>query len=215
MFSYFFERFSSSLRVSISYRRFSYHLSPPYRNLPNCSCPNLREFGLCTLPSSEPRTSARSETWSGTALPKVLTRPILLKCYVFQHFYRPRGPGARFFIKSLKRRAATAVARLVCVEMIASETPERCRNTFLGKACFCANKRLDFIEFVLRCCSFSPIRGSISLACVLLSRFAGTHFSDIDRSGVSLATISLTTNVLILRGVRPARPFTHFSDAIC
>ena len=49
---------------------------------------DLREFGLCTLPSSEPRTSARSETWSGTALPKSLPALILLKCYVFQHFYR-------------------------------------------------------------------------------------------------------------------------------
>ena len=112
----------------------------------------LREFGLCTLPSSEPRTSARSETWSGTALPKVHARPILLKCYVFQHFYRKRGSGARFFIKSLKRRAATAVARLVCVEMIASETPERRRSTFLKNVCFCALVRLDLVDFVLRLC---------------------------------------------------------------
>ena len=57
-----------------------------------------------------------------------------------------------FFTKSLKRRAPAAVARLVCVEMIASETPERCRSTFLESVCFSANKRLDFIYFVFRCC---------------------------------------------------------------
>ena len=152
----------------------------------------MREFGLCTLPSSEPRTCARSEMWSGTALPKVLTRPILLKCYVFQHFYRSRGPGARFFMKSLKRRAPTAVARLVCVEIVASETPERCRSTFWENLCFCANKRLDFIDFVSRLVLSAPIRVLDSLACVLLSRFTGTHFSDIDCCGASLAIISLT-----------------------
>ena len=104
----------------------------------------LREFGLCTLPSSESRTSARSETWSGSALPKVQARQILLKCYVFQHFYCDHGSGARFFTKSLKRRAPTAVARLVCVEMIASETPERRRSTFLKNVCFSANENLDY-----------------------------------------------------------------------
>ena len=104
------------------------------------------------LPSSEPRTSARSESWSGTALPKPLTRANLLKCFVFQQIYGKRGPGTRFFMKSLKRRAPTAVARLVCVEMIASETPERCRSTFLENVCFCANKRLDFIDFVFYSC---------------------------------------------------------------
>ena len=92
---------------------------------------SLREFGLCTLPSSEPRTSARSKTWSGSALPKVLTSPNLLKCYVFQDFYPIGCASARFFIKSLKRRAPTAAARLVCVELVASETPERRRSTFL------------------------------------------------------------------------------------
>ena len=140
----------------------------------------MREFGLCTLPSSRPRTSARSETWSGSALPKVLTRPILLKCYVFQLFYRLQCPSARFFTKSLKRRAATAVARLVCVEVVASETPERRRSTFLKNVCFCPLVMLDY-----------------------------------SHSGVSLATISLTTSVLILRGARPARPFTHFCEEIC
>ena len=171
----------------------------------------MREFGLCTLPSSEPRTSARSETWSGTALPKVLTRPILLKCYVFQRFYRNTCSGARFFIKSLKRRARTAVARLVCVEMIASETPERRRSTFLKSACFCALVRLDYTHFCKKCMLSVPLSGSITHACVLLSCFTGQHFSNIDCSGVSLATISLTTNVLILRGARPARPYTPVS----
>ena len=97
---------------------------------------DLMEFRLCTLPSSEPRTSARSETWSGSALPKVPARPNMLKCYVFQHFYRSHGAGIRFFTKSLKRRARTAVARLVCVEMLASETQERRRSTFLKNVCF-------------------------------------------------------------------------------
>ena len=175
----------------------------------------MREFGLCTLPSSLLRTSARSETWSGSALPRVLTSSILLKCHVFQHFYRRHGSGARFFIKSLKRRAPTAVARLVCVEMIASETPERRRSTFLKNVCFCALVRLDYTHFCKKCMLSVPLSGSITLACVLLSCFTGQHFSNIDCSGVSLATISLTTNVLILRGARPARPITHFSDAIC
>ena len=46
---------------------------------------------------------------------------------------------------------------------------------------------------------------------MLLSHFAGMHFSDFDRSGVSLVTLSLTTSAPMLRGARPARPFTHFS----
>ena len=101
----------------------------------------MREFGLCTLPSSEPRTCARTETWSGTALPKALTRPNLLKCYVFQHFYRHTWAGTRFFTKSLKRRAPTAVARLVFAEMIASEAPEQLLSTNVEKSCFFALKR--------------------------------------------------------------------------
>ena len=36
-------------------------------------------------------------------------------------------------------------------------------------------------------------------------------FIDIGRSGASLATILLTTSAPMLRGARPARPFTHFS----
>ena len=55
--------------------------------------------------------------------------------------------------------------------------------------------------------------GSISLACVLLSCFTGQHFSVINRSGASLATISLTTSAPIMRGARPARSFTHFSNS--
>ena len=113
---------------------------------------NLREFGLCTLPSSEPRTCARSETWSATALPKVLTRPNLLKCYVFQHFYRIGGPGTRFFTKSLKRRAHTAVARLVFVDMIASETRERCGSTFWENVCICPHGCADLSDFACRWC---------------------------------------------------------------
>ena len=38
-------------------------------------------------------------------------------------------------------------------------------------------------------------------------------YHDIDRSGVSLATISLTTSAPMQRGARPARPFTHFSNS--
>ena len=149
------------------------------------------------------------------ALQKPLASPNLLKCYVFQHFYRNRCSGARFFTKSLKRRAPTAVARLVCVEIVASETPKRRRSTFLKNACFCALVRLDFTHFGEKCMFLVPLSGSISLACVLLSRFAGTHFNDIDRSVVSLATISLTTSVPMLRGAPPARPFTHFCEEIC
>ena len=155
----------------------------------------LREFELFTLPSLEPRTSARSETWSGTALPKVLTRQILLKCYVIQHFYRKRGPGTRFFTKSLKRRAPTAVARLVCVEMIASETQESCQSTFLENACFCANevrfhrfcvslmlilpnKRVDFTCFrVALVFHWHAFHRHRSLWC-----FTGYYFIDEERS---------------------------------
>ena len=50
---------------------------------------------------------------------------------------------------------------------------------------------------------------------MLLWCFTGRHFSEVDRSGVSLAIISLTRSVLIERGARPAHPFTHFSNHIC
>ena len=115
----------------------------------------------------------------------------------------------------MKRRAPIAVVRLVCVEMIPSETPERRGSTFLKNVCFSALVRLDYTHFCEKCMLLVPLSGSITLACVLLSRFTGTHFNDIDRSGVSLATISLTTSVPMLRGARPARPFTHFSNEIC
>ena len=36
---------------------------------------------------------------------------------------------------------------------------------------------------------------------------------DVGRSGASLATISLTTSAPIMRGARPARSFTHFSNS--
>ena len=46
----------------------------------------------------------------------------MLRFPAFLTSYWRRGSGARFFTKSLKRRAPTAVARLVWVAMIASET---------------------------------------------------------------------------------------------
>ena len=113
----------------------------------------------------------------------------------------------------MKRRAPTAVARLVCAEIVASEAPERCRSTFLESVCFCANSMLDYIDFVLCWCCLPTIVCSITLACVLLSCFTGTHFDKFDRSGVSLAIISVTTSALMERGARPARPFTHFSNS--
>ena len=111
---------------------------------------SLKQFGLCTLPSSEPRTSARSETWPGSALPEVLMRPILVKCYLFQHFYWHHGPGAGLFTRNLKRRAPTAAALLVRIEMIACETQECRRSTFLANVSLCRNKRLDFIDSAFR-----------------------------------------------------------------
>ena len=152
--------------------------------------------------------------WHGTTQ-KRQARLILLWCFVFQHLHRNRWASTRFFIKILKRRAPTAAARLVFVEIVASETPERRRSTFKKNVCCCALVRLDYTHFCKKCMLSVPLSGSITHACVLLSCFTGQHFSNIDCSGVSLATISLTTNVLILRGARPARPITHFSDAIC
>ena len=129
---------------------------------------------------------------------EMLRFPTFLLAYLSRH--------TRFPTKSLKRRAPTAVARLVCVEMIASETPERRRSNFLNNVCFCALVRLDYTHFCKKCMLSVPLSGSITLACVLLSCFTGQHFSNIDCSGVSLATISLTSSVLMLRGARPARP---------
>ena len=56
----------------------------------------------------------------------------------------------KVFHEKFERRAPTAVARLVCVEIIASETQERRRGTFLKNVCFCAHKRLDLIDFAFR-----------------------------------------------------------------
>ena len=50
---------------------------------------------------------------------------------------------------------------------------------------------------------------------MLLSCFTGTHLDDFDRSGGSLATISLTTSVPIMRGARRPRPYTHISNSYC
>ena len=111
---------------------------------------------------------------------EMLRFPTLRLAYRFQY---------KFFTKSLKRRAPTAAARLVYIEMIASETPERRRSTFLKNVCFCALVRLDYSHFCEKCMFLVPLSGSITLTCVLLSRFTGTHFNDIDHSGVSLATI--------------------------
>ena len=81
-----------------------------------------------------------------------LTRPILLKCFVFKHFYANHGSGTRFFTKSMKRRAPTAVARLVVAELLASETPERCRSTFPDKVCFTPHVSVDLVDFMFRGC---------------------------------------------------------------
>ena len=72
---------------------------------------------------------------------KARAAPNLLKCFVFQHFYAARWASTRFFIKSSKSRAPTAVARLVCAEVIASETPEQLLSTNVEKSCFFALKR--------------------------------------------------------------------------
>ena len=71
---------------------------------------------------------------------------------MFQQIYRRGGSGTRFFTTSLKRHAPTAVARLLVVEMVASETPERCRSTFLEKVCVSPRVSVDLIDFVFRGC---------------------------------------------------------------
>ena len=55
----------------------------------------------------------------------------------------------------------------------------------------------------------------MAVLALLLWRFTGYHFTHFWCCGVSLATISLTTSVLILRGARPARPYTHISNSYC
>ena len=44
--------------------------------------------------------------------------------------------------------APRSMGTLVVNEIVASETPERCRSTFLEHVCFLANKRLDYNDFV-------------------------------------------------------------------
>ena len=59
-------------------------------------------------------------------------------------------PVQGFFTKTLKRRAPTAVARLVDIEMVASGTQEDCRSSSLENACFSPNVSTDLIDFVFR-----------------------------------------------------------------
>ena len=56
---------------------------------------------------------------------------------------------------------------------------------------------------------------SMAVLAPLLWCFTGQHFTHFWCSRVSLATISLTVSIPTLRGAPPARPFIHFSDAIC
>ena len=55
----------------------------------------------------------------------------------------------------------------------------------------------------------------MAVLALLLWCFTGYHFTHFWSCGVSLATISLTTSVLILHGARPARPYTHISNSYC
>ena len=55
----------------------------------------------------------------------------------------------------------------------------------------------------------------MAVLALLLWCFTGYHFTHFWCCGVSLATISLTTSVLILHGARPARPYTHISNSYC
>ena len=53
----------------------------------------------------------------------------------------------------------------------------------------------------------------MSLACVLLWCFTGTHFNDVHRSGASLATKRMTRTSLIMRGAPPVRSLAEISNA--
>ncbi len=90
------------------------------------------------------------------------------------------------------------------LEMVASETQESCRSTFVENVCFGPHVSADLLDFVFRCC-LSPTECSIAFTCMSLSRFTGMHCSDIDRSGISLATASLTGSAPMQRGARPLR----------
>ena len=83
---------------------------------------NLREFGLCTLPSSLLRTGARPEVSSE---PRLVTHSgtcfFLLICYVFKQIYRHTVARVGVLITDARCRALVRVARRLVVEMIASE----------------------------------------------------------------------------------------------
>ena len=53
----------------------------------------------------------------------------------------------KVFHQKFEKTCCHCSGRLVCVEMIASETPERRRSTFLKNVCFCALVRLDYTHF--------------------------------------------------------------------
>ena len=82
-----------------------------------------------------------------------------------------------------------ALRRLLVAEVVASETPERCRSLTLEKELFNPLVMLDLLGFASCRCSGSPIVCWQELARVLLSCFTGYHFSDIHYSGASLAII--------------------------
>ena len=56
---------------------------------------------------------------------------------------------------------------------------------------------------------------SMAVLAPLLWCFTGQHFTHFWCSRVSLATISLTTSVPIMRGARRPRPYTHISNSYC
>ena len=56
---------------------------------------------------------------------------------------------------------------------------------------------------------------SMAVLAPLLWCFTGQHFTHFWCSRVSLATISLTTRVPIMRGARRPRPYTHISNSYC
>ena len=83
----------------------------------------LREFGLAHY-RHQSRGPARGRKLGPEPAQNDLTHLILLWCFVFQHLIWDTPACTRFFTKTLKRRAPAAAARLVFVEIVASETPE-------------------------------------------------------------------------------------------
>ena len=83
---------------------------------------NLRQFGLCTLPSSLLRVGARPEVSSE---PRLVTHSqtcfFLLICHVFQQIYGDARARVGVLITDARCRALVRVARRLVVEMIASE----------------------------------------------------------------------------------------------